>query len=275
MTELLSTTDVETLELIQRTAQEAKGAAGKVQLIDLATYGEPKGTYATVTSDGAFERHTAAPTSRKHVLGTLAEVGPATERAAANKWAPSTWYDESAVVVLLDDSPASLRRDRAAYELGHTEEFAAFLDAQEKTFDQKHLLQLIRRELWKAIPEETRDELVAVLRNLSYTNSTTGHGSTGPGRASYGSDIEGEIKSNAGDLKKFERLTLSFRIFDDPALTIRRRIQCLLEDNPLERSFQLVALGGEIQAALDDELAHIGELLQDTCEGPVIYGKPE
>lgn len=267
----------EALKTIQESAVKAAGATGKAQVVHpLAA--EPRSVYGLVKADGSFQRLVSEPPPRAHRLGSLREVPGFVEHCRDGLGtAPAVWYSTDGVTVVIDDRPTSQRDSIASLRFTETDAFDFLANRAKGTIlNQKSLLQLVRRTLWDCFPDEQfREGLIRCLRSLTFVNATSGHGEIETGRASYGRDVKGQTESVGGDLRNYERIALSVRLFADPSLTVRRTIRCLIEDDPIEHTFQLVPLAGEIERARDEEAEHISEVLLSDIECPVFHGWPK
>jgi sRNA-binding carbon storage regulator CsrA len=127
----------------------------------------------------------------------------------------------------------------------------------------------------KLIGECERGAFVDFPEFMAFVTAATdsGHGDVGPGRSSYGTDVKGEISSVNDDLERYRQLTLNVRLYDDPALQVRRPIRVFLDDDPLARNFQLIPVAGEIKRAVDAEQLYVHGLLSETGH-PVFRGSP-
>ena len=259
----------DTLELLQATAVAAADAKGKASVLTL-----PPGSkeYAIIKGSGDIELHELPPRERKHRLYSVQEV-PAfvneiQARLAGNL--VTVWYSQEAVTVLIDDGPDSVRTDCARVELLLTKEMKCLRAVAEKWLSQRELIRLLRIDLADSIGAWGA-ELVCVLRSIDYGESVGGKGKVEHGRESMGREIENEVRSELGAIP--ETITLSVRLYEDPALRRRFDIRCALELNPRDGLFQLVALPGQISDALEAQMESIGSLLGE-CVCPVYYGTP-
>ena len=263
--------DANSLELIQETAVKAAGGANRIVQLP----GEPPGTYGILTEDGKIERRFAKRKPRQVRLLSISEVAGAIEHfngLASGVAVPIVWYSPGSVKVVVNDASDYPFADSIMVPLAefHTDQWERICRLDQNQFTQKQFIQLLRQELWDCVGEAGA-ALVKQVRALDWSRSDHTRSQMEKGRASYGKDIEAEVRSqHGGELP--DDLTLSVRIYSDPALTARRSVRCALEADPVSQTFTMVPYAGEIENALDDEMAHIHNVLEGSVECPILYG---
>lgn len=266
--------DADGLRLIQDTAVKAAGGANRI--VNLP--GEPTGVYGVLDDSGHVERVLATRKPRQHRLLSVSEVAGAIEHYSglvegAN--IPIVWYSPQVVKVIVDDSTTKPFVDCLIVPLAefHTDQWTRICGLHEDQFGQKSFINLLRHELWDCVGEAGQ-ALVKQVRALDWSRSDHTRSQMEKGRASYGKDIEAEVRSqHGGELP--DDLTLSVRIYSDPALSVRRTVRCALEADPVSQTFTIIPYAGEIESALDDEMSHIHNILEGSLECPILYGSAD
>ena len=264
--------DADGLRVIQETA--VKAAGGDNRIVKLP--GEPPGVYGVLTEDGSIEKRFATRKPRQHRLLSISEVAGAIEHYSSiveGANTPIVWYSPEMVKVVINDASTLPLVDCLFVPLTqfHTDQWTRICGLHENQFGQKSFINLLRHELWDCIGESGA-ALVKQVRALDWSRSDHTRSQMEKGRASYGKDIEAEVRSqHGGDLP--DDLTLSVRIYSDPALQVRRSIRCAIEADPVSQTFTLIPYAGEIERALDDEMTTISGILEADLECPILYGE--
>ncbi len=260
------------IEAVADLATKAGGAEDKVKF--LAIPNDPLGAFAVVKSNGELEIRYPNNPPRQHTLKSVDQVAAFVEDAS-NRLAATTsvWYDRSAVIVLLQDKAIDLdRRAMAKVPLNLSPEFKVL--QKEASTPQERLPKLfinwIRQGLIDAIPHV--DELLKLLRAIKFNVNESGHSKLSQGRESLGREIEAEALSEIGDIP--ETIVCEIRVFDDPSIKRRAPVRCNLDVNPRTCEFTFSPLEADLIAAVDEELANIGELIRQGVTCPVFYGTP-
>lgn len=259
---------VDTLTLIQETAQKAAASADKVAFVKIP--GEPAHVYAAVKADGTYERKEAVADNRKHTLGGFVEA-----IAYANtKGDPKNsvvWFDSAGVVVILDDKT---RRDIACATFKFSPQFQRIFDiAKSKTrFKQVGFRRLLRVDFNGCT---NNNLLLDWISDCKFGGNNAAVGTITKDRSSFGREIEQMVESkDRGPCP--DELILSMSVFDDPGLRFDRRVVCDVEIHAAEEEFELTPFPGQLQLAIDAEMANIESLLsgEGGVKCPAFKGRP-
>ncbi|MDE2426764.1 MAG: hypothetical protein KGO96_12755 [Elusimicrobia bacterium] len=258
----------DTLKLIQDTAVRASDSQNKVAFVKLP--GEPSHVYAAVKADGTFSRHEAVAGPRAHRLSGLVEA-IAYANIKGNKDASVVWFDECGVVVVLDDLT---RRDIAVAAFTHSPQFARLSQIAEskERFTQAKFRRLLRVEFAGCTPNNLLLDWVSDCEFGSKGNSV---GTITKDRSSFGRDIEEQVKSKDRGACP-DQIILAMRVFDDPGLQLTRQIVCDVEIHLSEQQFELTPFPGQLQEAIDAEMANVESLLAGAggVQCPAFRGRP-
>ncbi len=262
---------IETLQQIQKTAVEASGAKGKVEILALPD--EPKGTYGIVTASGTVDVAQAAPGPRKIVLNSVDQV-PTFIGFAKSKLGgePSIYYNESYVYVILDDGPESQRKDFACIKLQMTDEYKTVQGLKDWNLDQKDFISLLRVRLADCTTPEVT-QLINACKAIGFSSQTKESREVGHGRESMGFDIQDEVQSKAGEIP--EEVVLDVRIFDDRELEQRHKITCIVEICAKAGTFKLTPKPADLRKEMQREMDFLQGALTAGADGcPVYFGSP-
>lgn len=255
----------ETLELIQKTAVDAAGAKGKVEL--LRPPGEPEHVYLAVNSGGTITRYDAIAKPRSHTLVTLEHVLRFVE-LKGDEIKTVVWFDRTGVVIVIDDAT---RRDWALMRLSFTPQMTTLL-ALEKNhpeFDQRGFRRLLKVDLAGCRRDDVLLNWVEEVRfnSTSYTAGGVKHQ-----KESLGRDIEQEAINDLGECP--DEVLLNVRVFDDPSLRSTWPVRCDVEIVISDERFKLNPLPLELHNAIESELSGIGDILAKHVKCPVFRGRP-
>lgn len=264
----METLTKDTLQLIQETAVKASNANGKVQFVPIP--GEPPHIYASIKADGEWDRHEAIAPPRMHNLAGVFEA----ISYANTKGSPEhsvVWFDENGITIILDDST---RRDIAVVQFKLSPQFARLKQVadDEERFGQAAFRRLLRVDFHGCTPNDLLLDWVSDCEFGSRGNTV---GTITKDKSSFGKDIEEQVKSKDRGACPDE-LILSMPVFDDPGLREERRVVCDVEIHMAEQQFELTPFPGQIQRAIDAELANIESLMsgENGIKCPVFKGRP-
>lgn len=259
----------EAIKAIGTLAVEAAGAKHKV--LELHPGAEPQHRYALVKPTGEIEFHDAHPMPRAHRMAGIAEVIPYVKEKGTET--SVIWYDESKVVILLDDDT---RRDVAACQLHYTPQFFRLIELQKPTyFDQKAFVRLLRIELADCLLDL---RLLNFVRSIKFTATERTAGTVRQTRESLGRDIEMQLQGEVeGECP--EETVLQCRLFTDPSLRDTFNIRCAVEVDMDAQRFALTPFPLECRNVIELQLNGIGKMLQEgldaeSNETPLFRGSP-
>lgn len=259
----------EALKFISKQAEVAASAATKIAVIGLP--GEPPGVYGIVKADGTFEKVKALPSARSHHLIRVDQIPDFIKDARDRLQAkPTVWFDEAGVIVLLDDTAESARQSIAKVEFNKSAQFEVIESCGDSWRDPKQFVAWIRAELLDTLRNAKAS--MQLFKSLSFRVEETGKSNLSQGRESIGREVDAEISSEFGELP--ELLVFEAKVFSDPSLVRRQPIECSLDVDPRKCLLKVQPLAGQLQKAIDEELAGIGELLKSSVDCPVYHGRP-
>ena len=268
--------DTEALKVIQDTAVKAAGVDVKNRVCVRADLPD-KERWLLIDKDGNAMFQAASQPLRLHSLLSVQEVvafarfASRTVNGLSSK--PIVWIGREQIVVTLDDR--RLFSDRAVYEFRPTEEWELLQKLSERTegMDQKSMLRLCRVELAECFAkDDARTMLIQAIRKVrAQQQSSIGNGS---------GSFDASLNSAAVEDGSWpDYIDLSVRIFDDPALTVRKPIRCAFEVEPMPPRFVLSPLTAHIARAWNETLELASETIRAELKAepgiPVFLGQPE
>lgn len=259
----------ESLKTIQETAVKAEGAKGKVEVINLPN--EPNHIYGVVYPSGELEVVEATPPPRLVMLSSVDQIEDYHTMARTSKNSEgkdAVYFSEEGVVLLLDDSQESQRKDRVIACLKKTEEFELIENIEVDSFTQKEFILLLRTTLADCVTPDV-NKLIAACKAVDFSSTRKGSGSVGHGKESLGLDIMEEVTSRAGEIP--EGINLSVRVFDDRSMTQKHTLKCLVEIDVQQGTFQLLPLKSDLRDIMEKEMKFLQNMLGE-CSCPVHYG---
>lgn len=223
-------------------------------------------TYAV---NGDLKKIETATRPRGHKPGDLdALVALANHFAEDPENAPVVWFDEEAVVVVVNDHD---RVERATLTLETSDVFARLesLAASKAKFDQKQFVRLLRIEL-----AGTLDPVVLLnpVRKVKFTNESSVSGEVRKGKESMGRDITSRVEA---DGEPPEEVTLSAPVYKTPGERDRYPVRCSVEVDPADGTFRLLPFPDELERVKAMAVASVAERLASELKGvPSYHGKP-
>lgn len=274
----LTDVDEPALQFIRDLAQQAAGAAGKVQIGGVP---QPEGYATYYGPDGKLSVFQSRRPWRQHALLSIDELKnhlqhwgslPHEEDEEAHEPQPVVWYCPERITVVLDDGPESQRRDTVTCPLLQTDAFRLLQECAsgQKNWDHRQFITVLRTRLWDCLGDQA-ESLIKTLRTVNSKSQSDTTSDQQADKSHYGTSITTEATSKHGKIP--EELTLSVRLYTDPALIARRNIRCALERDPQTLQFWLIPLAGQLEDALAEEMELIASKLTD-LDAPVFYGKP-
>lgn len=273
--------DTEALKIIQDTAVKAAGVDVKNRICVRETLPD-KTKWLLIDKDGGSTMYDVSQPPRQHRLLSVQEVVAFAQLAdedvtrllshddSQESHSPIVWIGADQIIVTLDDR--RLFGDRATYQFEPTPEWKLILMLAERAdgLDQKSLLRLLRVQLAESFADDqSRLLLISMVRKLrAQQQSTIGNGS-----GSYDTTL-----AAGGEIEWPDSVDLSVSVIDDPALTTRSLVRCVIEVEPQPPRFLLTPMAAHIARAErhSRELASdvIREQLKST-QIPVFLGQPE
>jgi hypothetical protein len=208
---------------------------------------------------------------RGHKPETLDDLVALANRFAGADHSPVVWYSAGAVVVVLNDDD---RRDSTAtLELVESELFTKVreLAAFRRAMTQKELVRLLRIDLAGALEPAA---LLNPVRRMTWSSSGETRATVERNRESMGKDIALTVRADA-DIP--EEVNLRVPVFANPGEGEHDvLVRCAVDVEPLEQTFRLIPLPGEVDNAVHTALADIAARLQQTLNDgvPAYQGTP-
>lgn len=203
---------------------------------------------------------------RRHRLTAIEDVQPYLDHAKDKLSAfPVIWLGNDAVHITLDDGNDSAKLDAVKLMFTHTEEFTRLLNlngednAGGKVYTQTDFIRLLRVTFYDCFASnDDRLRLVAMLKSVSQKSE-----------ASNGSRSMATV-SDACEWPDF--FSLHMRVFDDPALQHAppRPVRVHIEVK-VGGMFELVPNSNDMNAAVQDEIAHLASILNSSCKDTPIF----
>lgn len=216
-------------------------------------------------ADGTCEKIEEEPI-RKHRLTAIEDVQPYIEYAKLSHSAfPVIWLGNDSVHITLNDNNSSPKLDSVRLKFNHTEEFTRLLNLNGednvggKLYTQTDFIRLCRVTFYDCFASnDDRLRLVQMLKAISQ-KSEAGNGSRSMATV-----------SDACEWPDF--FSLHMRVFDDPALQHAppRPVRVHIEVK-VGGMFELVPNSNDMNAAVQDEIAHLASILNSSCKDTPIF----
>lgn len=235
--------------------------------------GDPRRiTYAI---NGVLQNARIEPSPRKHTVRQLSDLialanrfGDPEDDAAPE---PVVWYDESSVVLVIDDGGHRLETVVFPLVVSDIFELLQAIYRQKSKYDQKAFVRLLRIDLAGTIDPVV---LLEKVRRVKFENGVQTTANVAKQRESFGRSITSEVTSDGGDLP--DEVTLLVPVYK----TMGRRepvpLRCSVEVDPGEGTFRLLPLPDELERVGHVAVAAVARELSDGLETtiPAYYGKP-
>jgi hypothetical protein len=269
-------TPVETLKLLNETAQQAAGVKNRVQIF--RPDAEPAHVYLIATPvsiDGkeavSIERREADPPPRSSTIVSVASIAGAIEtlrlQLPAGHVAPIVWYTDWGFVIELD------RRSRVHCPFDTTPVVKSLL-ALPARFEPKGLRKWLRvsmADCWAANVQRLHDALAS----LKFNVNKEARGTISAGRESMGRDLDAQVKSEYGELPEWIELTIP--LVRDPAIVERHTVRIDVDIDAVNGTIELTLMPDALQKAMQELLRGVVSNLRDDlpADVQVIHGQPD
>lgn len=257
----------ETLELIQKTAQEAQQA----RILDLPGDGRTK----CVNIADKLNFVTIPPAARDHKVESLEDLAAYACRVAAHNAIegladknPVVWHDDEAVILVIDDTD---RRDTVTFALTISRQFGVLRQLRNcpAWLEQRDFINLLRLDLGL-----DNIGLVDQFRRLDWKASSENQSTIGHGKESLGKSIQAEVQ---GVEKLPDELDVRVPVFSNPGVDEKYCVACAIEIDTRNQRLCLVPLPCELEKAAGLAQEDIHERLaaaMDEIDVPVYFGAP-
>mgnify|MGYP001560667198 CR=1 FL=1 len=222
--------------------------------------------YLHDVSAGTHELAETPPTARAHRASDFETI---VALARKNKDGAVVWYSRGGIVLLVDDET---RRDRVTLSFELSPQIAALqlLEKQQRAMTQSDLRNLLRRVFKNCLSQS--GNIIELISNLKFTVATDGRSEVSQGKSSIGKALEAQL---TGQSVIPEYITLSVPVFV-AAYIVPQSVQCVLDLEPTNQTFQLIPVAGELEKAITAAERAVGESLISELdrEVPVYFGTP-
>jgi hypothetical protein len=254
---------VETLELIQETAQKAQTAHVLAEL-------DGDGRRRFVQHGDAITEYAITPPLRNHQVHSLVDL-ILFARRPDNK-APIVWHAPDGVTLLVDDGD---RRDSVCFPLTHSKRFEVLvaLEREKPVYDQARFVRLLRVDLGL-----DNVAVVSKFRKLDWSASNDGSGEVQHGSTKLAKSVVAKV---LGIDELPDELNVEVPVYQQTGERQTYAVKCAIEIDTVNQRLQLVPLPDELQRVVDLAQASIHSRLTAACSEttdadviPVYYGKP-
>lgn len=245
------------------------GLAEKATVPQKIESGDPR-KLAYVINGESVEVETE-PGARKHTVGQITDLIELANRFDDDQNSPVVWYDESAVVLVIDDDRHRL--ETVTFPLATSDVFKRLLDIarSKEKFEQKAFVRLLRIDLAGTLDPVT---LLEKVRRVKFENGVSTVANVAKQRESFGRSIVSEVSTDGGDLP--DEVTLAVPVYKTMGQRQAYPLRCSVEVDPGEGTFRLLPLPDELERVGHVAVSHLARDLSEGLkpEVPAYYGKP-
>lgn len=230
--------------------ENGKKSAGKI----VKTDAEPSHIYYIRGEDGTLTKTEATPFP---VIGSKACTLQAVVEKAKGAEVAEVWYAPAAVVCIYGDAA---KRNRITLDLVYSEPLLALINLKKtkQSLTQPEIIRLMRTTFRDSLSQA--GQLIEVLRKVNFKATSEVEGVVQHGKSSLGKQIMGEV-TGLGIIPEYVKF--NFQMYANSCFgLIRGTIECALEPDASNGTFQIIPLPGQIEAAQDAALLEIGESLE-------------
>jgi rhodanese-related sulfurtransferase len=209
---------------------------------------------------------------RAHAVKQLADIVELADRFDAAGRKVAVWYDECAVVLVIDDD--GHRVETATLTLVESDVFKVVRlltgGTKAASFDHKAFVRLLRIDLAGALAPS---ELLEVVRRVKFEAGSVVNSDVRRSRESLGREITAAVSAEA---EIPDDVTLSAPVYKTFGEESEYPVRCTVEVDAMAGSFRLIPFPDEIERVQHLAVASIAErLAAGLPEGvPHYYGKP-
>lgn len=262
--------EADALKLLIETCQKA---AAPVLL-------EQSGRQSVYSANGAQWTIERPIKDRNHIAGSLADIITLANRfVGENLYQPVVWFNESAVVVVIDDTYDAdekapgprIQRATLTLQWSDTMVKARALKANPSWLEQKPFERLLRVDLAGTLEPA---ELLIPVRKITWTHGAKTTAAVGRQAESLGREITSTATTDGRELPEVVKLQIP--VFKTYGETERYCLNCAVDVDPAECKLQLLPLPDEIERVTQLAVASIGDRLEaGLAQGvPAYYGAP-
>lgn len=244
-----------TIEHIQSTADKS----------NFKTFVPPRGVNGVrIDADGDSKFFDAAPI-RNHTIDSVEDIQSYLNYAVMTIDShPIVWIGDDSIVITLNDTNTSDRRDTAKLTFTETEEFEKLVNLEGQNLTQKEFLRLVRVTFYDCFP--SNDDRLVMQRLLKTISQRSEQTQGTQSRATVATD----------QMEWPDLFVLRVRVLTDPYLAKlpAHDIRIHMEVRP-DGYFELIPNASDVKHARDNEIANLLEKLRvDVNETPIFRGKP-
>lgn len=253
----------ETISSLAALAVSASGADGKIVIVPLPN--DPRKSFLIVRPDGTYTVGFPSEPPRQAKLFSIAQVGMFAQHALC-AWGcrPAIYYSAEGVCVQMEDGALSQKPERAGLLLEPTRVWEKLSEWAEKPsaafLGHREFMRELRVTFGDSFSPGELESLTASIGQLDFVQGERMQSVQIRNRESMGREVAAEVKASNGTIP--EEVILDVRIYRDPALLRRHEIRCLLETDPSNGRLALIPVPGQLDEAIDRELAGIGDMLR-------------
>jgi len=177
---------------------------------------------------------------RAHSSGALREI-----IELANRFGPPAviWFDEAAIVLVIDDDGHRCEKATMALEESDAFTFAKALRGR-TCFNQKQFVKMLRIDLAGCLDPGA---LLNIVKCVKFETGSTTAGTVDRKKESLGKTINAAVNATEGDIP--EVVTLSVPVFKTAGVRDCYPIRCTVDVDAAEATFRLIPFPDEIEAA--------------------------
>lgn len=205
-----------------------------------------------VSHDGRIIRVAVLNRPRSHTVETADDLIALANRFKAEGESPVVWYSDTWIVLVIDDAEKRTGFVRLELIESAVWESIVKLETTKQRYKQKEFIRLLRIDLAGATGTV---DLVSAVRNVKWENSDTQTGKVMRGNESMSREITSKI-AEAHQPPEF--VTLTTTVYLTPGFRTEFHINCALEINPEDQTFQLIPLPDEIDRVRQQALSFVG-----------------
>lgn len=266
----------EAISAIEQLAKDAVSAKMRVNFERVP--GQAPNRIMKITADGKAEELELVPPlpkPRSHNLESVGEIGQFIAYAIETlKAKPSIWMSPGSVLIILNDTPESLRDETAQVLLKPTKQFELLQKWEEtrEPFSHVKFLRMLRRTFSTNIVN--LPDLLKILSRVTTEDGKTITSDAGRSRASIGASVVKELKLSTGEIPETIP-DMTVIPYDDAAFGLKHKITCMLDIDE-EGTFAVMPLAGQCKLIIDDSMITLRDLITKAIPPtvPVIYGRP-
>ena len=221
-----------------------------------------------LTGSGSVIKVELDPLPRDHRIGQLSDLISLARESAAAVDTCVVWYDENAVVLIMDDGEH--RCQKAAMILAESDVFSIVRKLGVANYDHKSFIRLLRVHLAGAL---NPGSLLEIVRRIRFENGSVTNASVQKNRESLGREITSAVSAES---EIPDVVTLAVPVYKTLGEADPYPVRCTVEVDPIEGRFRLTPFPDEIERVQQLAVGSIAERLAEALPEsvPAYYGRP-